>query len=455
METVWDVIAPGLDSYESKFITDSILLPQLIAGQGPAFPFFRLHERLAKECCRIIVSKGTKSVPEEMDEALGALMSQTGSDTDAALLLVSPGYKMFCDMREEHPTKVFEKMRDFYRKLNPTCFELPFGDYEYGVMLKELDEKAQAALKYLEDELSFARRPAVHSEALCMHGLVQSRLFAAHDYAYAMSLPSGAFEGWRRVFDRLSSCLKRQDSELYKQTYRPFVADKTLRILFGKQIQPLNNLLGFKPLNPQKLLRGLPDPTKDIEQAVRARAEVDEKIIAIRQRAERFRHLINKVLQSCLHAEAKAAADKLDELRNMKPSHSVNRAIIDELGEFSNKRFVSTLESLLDRELRKELTRKEEILWSSRYVGHVGLVISGLTLVANFYGLAPRLNSALAGARTTLFPTAAIAEILRSGMHLLPGFDICAAFHKWPRVDVSVAQLPSRTKRPVKSLSRH
>jgi len=448
------LVGTKLAGEERKFLLDSLLFPRIVIDPLTAFSFFTLHEDLAKESVEIWVRKGCHSAVDEIDESYAEMYIAvansswepcTSRDTEVkrflckapdvatAYLMMSPftRFRVTSLLQVKHPTVVLERVRDFYSRTRHSCFEEPIAKGDLQSLLLTIDRNAEDILMKTADR--FARMALPENDALSagssVRALALAKLFSRHGYAYMESLPDEFFKGYLSVFEKLASLISNEDFRLFAQLRKASVADQTLAYLLEEGIGGLSTLVGFVPLDPMKLLENLPDPTEDLEKAIEARREVDKNIIRIRQKTDSFRNLVEKIHSKCMEGSLEYATDAKKSLMDSAPSESINRIMFDHLSQFSNQSTITQLESRLNT----EIGRKDMITWFGGYFGDVRLMISGLLLAARHLGLNDEFNKILDAVAVGLLAPALVARIFRSIMSSLPGFDIYAAFHKWPR----------------------
>lgn len=434
-------ISTELGLLERKFVMDSILFSKHVVGPVSAFPIFRLHSLLAPETCEVLTSREASSVVQWLDDCFGKALDfyssrfYSNSDEIAALNIVAPMYNVIKTLvGKDDALSVYEGMRQFYADTSVPYHEQPFA---YGQVLSLLVDNSskEAYANFMEHYSAFEFKNNEILGTVVVIGLCYARLYADYGYEFALSLPSTERTEWYNAFAWLMTTLRTQGLDLGRRVREAAAGDKILATLFGQNYDSLAKLVGFEPLNPLALVQHLPDPIVDIDAAVAERKGVDYKLLKIRGSSAvmKIRDLVQKIQTNCLQGDARSVSDESEALRRMNPTQAIDEVVVDNLREFSSVAFLERVEDTLSKQLRKEQGRKEDIVWLGRYVGDIGLVISGVSLAASYLGLTQSLTAALSGARNALFPIAATARILSAGMRVVPGFDIFTAFQEWAK----------------------
>jgi hypothetical protein len=327
---------------------------------------------------------------------------------------------------------MFEYIVSYFREVRPPTLKFPLRDKEASAIEKELDAQSGGFVSRYNSEIWTPRKERRLSwrtvgGASCIHEVVEGRQWASEGYSYTPLAPIQYFGGWQVVISRLRRELRRVDAELYARMLKASATNDALKLLLQKKMGSLSAIIEFTPLDPMSLLRDLPHPETDFEAARTRRAEVDKRILAIRGQMANCRSKIEKLVEKCLQSEVRDAVDAVQSIEDDYVSRDVTQKIINQLGEFSKKRLVESIEKKID----SEMSKKQKIVHATNLLGDIRLMASGLTLTAASLGLTTELDGALAG--ISVLGSGVIAKCLRSQLHHLPGFDIYAAFQDWPK----------------------
>lgn len=455
METICSFSAQStLREFEREFIINSLFFPTIIEQYIGGFQIFVLHNGLAQSCCRIAVEKGDSSAAAGFENYMAKVSNyvfkEYGDPVAPAMFYVQVlgvatiSYDNLQKLLRRAPLgnryhdesgKMIDYVSTYFQKVNPPILKLPFSPEEIDPMIKELDTRGGGFVsRYHHERWKDTKDRHLTMRTVggssCINEVVASRMFASGGYNYLPLAPASYFDGWQAAFAHLRASLRKQDSELYVRMLKASLQDKTLRVLLHQRIGPLSSLLDFTPLDPFSLLHDLPTPEVDFEAACEARRDVDKQILKIRTQMAGPRRRIERVVDKCLQTEVKEAIDTIQEIQNDNLSEVVARGFLDKLGQFSSKKFVNSLEGKLDI----ELSRKQKVSRASSILGDIRLSISGIALMAAQAGLTGRLDSALTGLAGLQVGSGVMARVIKSQLHHLPGFDVYAAFQKWPKL---------------------
>ncbi|HEV2138123.1 MAG TPA: hypothetical protein VGR53_04725 [Nitrososphaerales archaeon] len=440
--------AGSLKDYETKFIIDAILYDEFhVASFQSGFVIFTLHPELATSCCKFALHKEDKTPADVLLREHGELtrfFSSLRKEHPEALKGLEPdvlAVETVIPFRTEafdqlmHPRTTydeFQKLIEFYENKSIPFFRLPFPADDANKLLGEIDKKTTS--RPYSGYFEAIAEGTLDSEAVSAFRFIQdlgrNRLMSQHGYLQPVSHHfSHLNSGYFRPLEELESALTKEDEGLIRKLHYYLSSDVTLRYLLEERVGALSSLINFEPLNPVKLLNGTPDPSKDLQSALGARKEIDGAILKIRKETTHLRYLLDKVQQKTMQGEVQQAIDAKTSMVDV--NRILNHSMFDQLRQFSSQNVVKTLEAEIDKESR----RSDKVRATEAAFVNVGIVLSGLAVAATYGGLIHDFSAALEGVSAGFVAPSAVARIINGAIPYLPGFDLIASFHKWPKAD--------------------
>jgi len=437
----------GSSNAKRAFVVNAILNEELILDHVNGYFFYSTYPQLSSQSLTIIIPKEYRTIEECMDSSfnrkieLAALRRMSPVDLWAAYFAVGAGGPFADTIDVRGALKLFNKMKKFYKETKVRILRLPCSSDETEKIFSQVDKKVgEPYIKFL-DYLYFgadseSQALDICGPAFCVLDVTYSRLMIPYGYALFPSHYWQIMPSYIGTLSKIEEGLK-QDVRLNK-IFKVSSAEESIRYLLGQKVESLNELLGFIPLNPLKLVSSnVTDP------------QVDQIVLKIRKDCKKIRELIEKIHINCLQGEFEKAVDAKLELADMKANQKVNYSILDNTNEFMEQKLKSVIYEFIDKTIQEEskskiiklhkiLKKSREIISLKGLLSEVKFLTFGTLLLLLSCGIdVSYLREILRTLSSTSLSSGAVGVVLRileKGMEICPGFNIYASFIKWPKL---------------------
>jgi hypothetical protein len=429
----------------SVLVLNSILQDTLILSPVGGYFFYQTYPELAKDCLSINIEKDDKSIIDCIDRDLesgfnfAARERRQPVDLWAAHMALegySSGKLLSNVLNEDNPVMILDKVREFYSQMPVKTFRSPYTSDEYDELRQTIDGKVDQATHKFFRAAFF--REGLHEKklvgsALCVLDLMYKRLYASYGYVHIPNHRLSVLSDYSSTFLEIDRAL-RKDAKM-NEAFNACSAKESLRYLLGDKVRELNELIGFTPLNPLKLVS-----KKALNE------EVDMAVLKIRKHCKKVRELVEEVHVNCLKNEIDRAVDAKTALVDSKANQSINYSILDNTSEFMKKEIRNVIHEFIDNMIKTETKSNvirlhrplKELKKKSGWISEAKFLTFGTVLILAAHGIdafyLQKISEALGSASLGLGAAGVVTRILEEGMKIWPGFNIYASFVNWPRI---------------------
>lgn len=442
------ICEPALQSLPSTakrtLIVNSILHEKLVLTPVNGYFFYQNYPKLAEESSFISIRKEDHRVLDELDYRQDEAFIIAASDKLEPLdvwaahfaLVGKAGIPPITKFMKKGPVVVLKELREFYEKKTVKTFKFPFSNEEANNSWPLIDQATGYPMsKYANwvHSPKIGRDKQLIGSATCAGDLWLSKLFNSHGYAYVPSHKASILKGYSQTFLKINEEMRRNAklSEVFKSSF----SEKALVYLLGNKVGELNELLGFTPLNPLNLV---PKETSN--------EQLDHILVQTRKDCRKIRRLFEKIHVNCIKKEIEKAIDGKHELSSMRANQAINFSILDNAGEFMERRYRDNIHGFIDEmfkaEMNSDVARFHKVAkkLNTRFgwISEVKFLTFGALLILAAYGIDSSyirsVYDALGTASLAMGGTGLALKIIEEGMKLHPGFNLYASFVNWPRI---------------------